>query len=87
MFNYCKKHYKLNLKKQEYLEREQKNINYEYDHNFTNSKLVEYNHESTIYYKDIYSRLYIIDNNIASCIGHLDIIDDNEDIIFYNIKN
>ena len=84
---YCKKHYKLNLKKLEYQEREQKNINYEYDQNFTNSKLVEYNHESTIYYKDIYSRLYIINNNIASCIGHLDIIDDNESIIFYNIKN
>jgi len=84
----CKKHYKLNLKKKEYLEREQNDNLNELDSNYINSKLVEYIYESKVYYKDIYNRFYIINqNNIASCVGHIVIENDVEEIVFYNNKN
>lgn len=82
---YCKKHYKLNLKKQEYLQREKNNQSDELDSNYINSSLVEYVYESEIYYKDIYNRFYIIsEDDIAKCIGHIDITDDYKKVIFYN---
>ena len=83
-YNFCKKHFKIFLKKKTFLERNKEKQNQIKFDNYKNSEVQEILHNNSTIYSDIYNRIYTLDEqNNASCIGE---IDDN-DIILYDIKN
>jgi len=79
-YSFCKKHYKVFMKKKTFLENKQKEtILY---NNYKDSEVIKFLYNDITIYKDIYNRLYSIDkNNDASCIGYIE----NEKVVLYDI--
>ena len=68
----CKKHFKLYEKKIKYQQRNNPRIKEQIIDNYKNTEVEEFIYESKIVYKDIYDRLYTVnEKNQASCIGQI----------------
>lgn len=78
----CKKHFKLYQKKIKYQQRNNPRIKEQVIDNYKNTEVEEFIYESKIMYKDIYDRLYNVnDENQASCIGQIS----NKKYVFYDL--
>lgn len=82
-YNLCKKHWKLFLKKKNFLERNRQKQNVIKFDDYINSQVKEMSYNDSIIYRDMYNRIYSLDEqNNASCIGEVI----NDDIILFDIK-
>ena len=78
----CKKHFKLYEKKIKYQQRNNPIIKEQIIDNYKNTEVEEFIYESKIMYKDIYNRIYNVnEKNQATCIGQI-----SDDVyIFYDL--